>query len=115
MGVPAAAAAATTAAEGVVVESGPVVYDDVAADEEEEDEDEPCVSAMDLFGSNGEFKHSLWAVDGSSSLRAEWVDDLNFLNVVDTDSIAVSDCETVQVSVLMNVSVRVTAQTPGMF
>ena len=58
MGAPAAAPAAA-AAEGVVVESGPVVYDDVAADEEEEDEDEPCVSAMDLFGSSGEFKHIL--------------------------------------------------------
>ncbi|XP_036981266.1 BRF1 RNA polymerase III transcription initiation factor subunit a isoform X1 [Acanthopagrus latus] len=52
VGAPAAATAAATAAAGVVVESGPVVYDDVAADEEDEDEDEPCVSAMDLFGSN---------------------------------------------------------------
>ena len=64
--------------------------------------------------------NSLWAVDGNSSLRAEWVDDLNFLNVVDTDSVAASDsecldCETLRVTVLMNVPLRVTAQTPGMF
>lgn len=37
----------------VLVESGPVVYDDVA-DEEEEDEEEPCVSAMELLGGNGQ-------------------------------------------------------------
>lgn len=38
-----------------MVESGPVVYDDGAA-EDEEDEDEPCVSAMELLGGNGQFK-----------------------------------------------------------
>lgn len=32
-----------------------MVYDDGAA-EEEEDEDEPCVSAMELLGGNGQFK-----------------------------------------------------------
>lgn len=41
--------------EGVVVESGPVVYDDAAADDEEEEEEEPCVSAMELMGSNSQF------------------------------------------------------------
>ncbi len=46
-------------ASGVVVESGPVVYDDAAADEEDEEEEETCVSAMDLMGSNGQFKHSV--------------------------------------------------------
>ncbi|XP_034015805.1 transcription factor IIIB 90 kDa subunit-like [Thalassophryne amazonica] len=39
-------------ASSVVVESGPVVYDDVAVEEEEDDEEEPCVSAMELMGSN---------------------------------------------------------------
>lgn len=43
-------------ASGVVVESGPVVYDDAAAEEEEEEEEEACVSAMELLGSNGQFK-----------------------------------------------------------
>lgn len=41
----------------VVVESGPVVYDDAAADEEDEEEEETCVSAMDLLGNDGQFKH----------------------------------------------------------
>lgn len=40
-----------------MVESGPVVYEDGAADEEEEEEEEPCVSAMELLGANGPFKH----------------------------------------------------------
>ncbi|XP_061599964.1 transcription factor IIIB 90 kDa subunit-like [Cololabis saira] len=44
--------AAEAPASGVVVESGPVHYDDAAADEEDEEEDDPCVSAMDLMGSN---------------------------------------------------------------
>lgn len=35
----------------VVVEHGPVIYDDV---EEEEDEEEPCVSAMELLGGDGQ-------------------------------------------------------------
>lgn len=43
-------------ASGVVVESGPVIYDDAAADEEDEEEEETCVSAMDLLGSNGQFR-----------------------------------------------------------
>lgn len=38
----------------MVVESGPVVYDDAAAEDEEEDDEEPCVSAMDLLGGNGQ-------------------------------------------------------------
>lgn len=42
----------------VVVESGPVVYDDAAADEEDEEEEETCVSAMDLLGNDGQFKHT---------------------------------------------------------
>lgn len=43
---------------GVVVESGPVVYDDAAVDEEDDEEEEACVSAMEMMGSNGQFKHS---------------------------------------------------------
>ncbi|CAB1420813.1 unnamed protein product [Pleuronectes platessa] len=35
----------------VLVESGPVVYDE-AADEEEEEEEDPCMSAMEMMGSN---------------------------------------------------------------
>lgn len=42
----------------VVVESGPVVYDDGAADEEDEEDEEPCVSAMDLLGHNGQSDHT---------------------------------------------------------
>lgn len=42
----------------MVVESGPVVYDDAAADEEDEEEEETCVSAMDLLGNDGQFKHT---------------------------------------------------------
>ncbi|CAL8283414.1 unnamed protein product [Lota lota] len=42
---------AGSTAVAAVVESGPVVYDD-AGDEEEEDDEEPCVSAMQLMGSN---------------------------------------------------------------
>ncbi|XP_034433351.1 BRF1 RNA polymerase III transcription initiation factor subunit a isoform X2 [Hippoglossus hippoglossus] len=38
-------------AVGVLVESGPVVYDE-AADEEEEEEEDPCMSAMEMMGSN---------------------------------------------------------------
>lgn len=45
-------------ASSVLVESGPVVYDDAAAEEEDEEEEETCVSAMDLMGSNGQFKHT---------------------------------------------------------
>lgn len=60
----------------VVVESGPVVYDDAAADEEDEEEEETCVSAMDLMGSNGQFKHTLYCVTFSmrrlSELLAVW-------------------------------------------
>lgn len=40
----------------VVVESGPVLYDDV--DEEEDEEEETCVSAMELLGGDGQFKHT---------------------------------------------------------
>ena len=42
-------------AVGVLVESGPVVYDE-AAEEEEEEEEDPCMSAMEMMGSNGEFE-----------------------------------------------------------
>ncbi|MBN3317200.1 TF3B factor, partial [Atractosteus spatula] len=41
----------------VVVESGPVQYTEEDVEEEEEEEEEPCVSALELMGANGE---SLW-------------------------------------------------------
>lgn len=37
-----------------MVESGPVAYDEAAEDEEEEEVEEPCVSALQLLGGNGE-------------------------------------------------------------
>lgn len=40
-----------------VLESGPVAYDEPAEEEEEieEEAEEPCVSAMELIGGNGQY------------------------------------------------------------
>lgn len=48
------AAPVAPAQNAVVVESGPVAYEDLGEDEEE-DEEEPCFSAMQLMGGNGQY------------------------------------------------------------